>query len=115
MIVLVQNEFAVGVGKLHHAGLASSQIDVGRWSGGFPFEISHIDNMHVQYKDNIVMDQHISTTQLAVSSSNIDQILHTIISHLSLDLKLFSRGRQSWLFSNFVCGAWIWKSATCAR
>ena len=108
-------EIAVGVVKLHYAHWALSQIDMGRWSGGFPFERTHIGNMHVQYKDNIVMDQHISTTQLDVSSSNIDQILHTIISHLSLDLKLFSRGRQNWLFSNFVRGAWIWKTATCAR
>jgi hypothetical protein len=33
----------------------------------------HIGSMHVQYEDNIVMEQDISTTQLAVSSSNINQ------------------------------------------
>jgi hypothetical protein len=51
--------------------------------------------MCVEYKDNIVMEQDISTIQLVVSLSNIDQILHTKISNFFIDLKLFSRERRS--------------------
>ena len=85
-----------------YVGAISNKVDFcllftnqGRWSGGFQIEHSHIDNMCVEYKDNIVMEQDISTIQLVVSLSNIDQSLHTKTSDFFLDLKLFSRGRRS--------------------
>jgi hypothetical protein len=74
MIILMPDEIVVGVDKLHDPGLASSQIDVGKWSGSFQIDSSTLAACtSIQNKDSIVMEQDISTTQLSMSSSNIDQ------------------------------------------